>query len=404
MSGFHRFYDFQPDLNTSNPEVQAEILKIMGFWIQSGVSGFRMDAVPFIISTKGPRVRKPKEQFDMLRMFREFLQWRQGDCIVLAEANVLPETDMDYFGEDGDRMHMMFNFQVNQNLFYALAAADTRPLIKALKATKPRPATAQWGIFLRNHDELDLGRLQERERQTVFDAFGPEEQMQLYNRGIRRRLAPMLGGDQRRLELAYSLMFTLPGTPVIRYGDELGMGDDLTLPERASARTAMQWSNEPHGGFTKNARPHTPVIDKGPYGFQHINAAIQRRDPKSMLNWTERIIRMRKEVPEIGWGDFTVLKVRDPAVLALRYDWRNNSVLFLHNLHEQPREILLDPRVSGAHGKLLVNLLAEDHSRANESGKHRIVLEGYGYRWYRVGGLDYLLRRTDIDQSDTDAG
>ena len=398
---FHRFYDFQPDLNTSNPEVQDEILKIMGFWIQSGVSGFRMDAVPFIISTKGPNVRKPKEQFDMLRVFREFLQWRQGDCLVLAEANVLPETDMDYFGEDGDRMHMMFNFQVNQNLFYALAAADTRPLIKALKATKPRPATAQWGIFLRNHDELDLGRLQEKQRQAVFEAFGPDKNMQLYVRGIRRRLAPMLGGDERRLKLAYSLMFTLPATPVVRYGDELGMGDDLRLRERACARTAMQWSDEPHGGFTKNPKPHTPVIDEGTYGYQHINAAIQRRDPESMLNWTERIIRMRKEVPEIGWGDFTVLKVRDPAVLALRYDWRNNSVLFLHNLHEQPREILVDPGVTSEQGKLLVNLLAENHSRANKSGKHRIMLEGYGYRWYRIGGLDYLLRRTDIDQKDT---
>ena len=162
---FHRFYDFQPDLNTSHPEVQAEILKIMGFWIQLGVSGFRMDAVPFIISTKGAKVRKPKEQFDMLRAFREFLQWRQGDCIILAEANVLPETDMDYFGDDGERMHMMFNFQVNQNLFYALASGDTRPLVKALKATKPRPATAQWGMFLRNHDELDLGRLEEKQRE-----------------------------------------------------------------------------------------------------------------------------------------------------------------------------------------------------------------------------------------------
>jgi maltose alpha-D-glucosyltransferase/alpha-amylase len=400
---FHRFYDFQPDLNTSNPEVQDEILKIMGFWIQSGVSGFRMDAVPFIIGTKGPNVRKPKEQFDMLRVFREFLQWRQGDCIVLAEANVLPETDMDYFGEDGDRMHMMFNFQVNQNLFYGLAAADTRPLIKALKATKPRPATAQWGLFLRNHDELDLGRLQQKQRQTVFKAFGPDKNMQLYDRGIRRRLAPMLGGDQRRLELAYSLMFTLPGTPVIRYGDELGMGDDLRLRERTCARTAMQWSDEPHAGFTKNAKPHTPVIDEGPYAYKHINAAIQRRDPESMLNWTERIIRMRKEVPEIGWGDFTVLKVRDPGVLALRYDWRNNSVLFLHNLHEQPREILVDPGVNREQGKLLVNLLAENHSRANKSGKHRIMLEGYAYRWYRIGGLDYLLRRTDIDQKDTAA-
>src|SRR5213075_3183758 len=397
---FHRFYDFQPDLNISNREVRAEILKIMGFWIQQGVSGFRMDAVPFIISTKGANVTRPKEQWDMLRTFREFLQWRQGDCIILAEANVLPGTDLDYFGNDGERMHMMFNFQVNQHLFYALASCDTRPLIKAMKATKPRPETAQWGMFLRNHDELDLGRLTKKQRQQVFDEFGPEKNMQLYDRGIRRRLAPMLGGDQRRLKLAYSLMFTLPGTPVVRYGDELGMGDDLTLKERACARTAMQWSNEPHGGFTKNEKPHTPVIDKGPYGYQHVNAAIQRRDPKSMLNWTERIIRMRKEVPEIGWGDFTILKIRDPAVLAVRYDWRNNSVLFLHNFHEQPREILIDPKVKREHGKLLVNLLAEDHSRSNDSGKHRIMLEGYGYRWYRVGGLDYLLRRTDIDQKE----
>ena len=161
---FHRFYEFQPDLNTSNPEVIAEILKIMGFWIQLGVAGFRMDAVPFIIATKGPDIRKPVEQYDMLRTFREFLQWRRGDSIILAEANVLPDTDLEYFGDDGDRMHMMFNFQVNQHLFYALATADTGPLIEALNATKPRPATAQWGMFLRNHDELDLGRLTEEQR------------------------------------------------------------------------------------------------------------------------------------------------------------------------------------------------------------------------------------------------
>ncbi|HEY2139270.1 MAG TPA: alpha-amylase family glycosyl hydrolase, partial [Chthoniobacterales bacterium] len=295
-----------------------------------------------------------------------------------------------------ERMQMMFNFQVNQNLFYALASADTRPLIKALRATKPRPATGQWGIFLRNHDELDLGRLSKKQRQTVFKAFGPDENMQLYDRGIRRRLAPMLGGDQRRLELAYSLMFTLPGTPVIRYGDELGMGDDLTLPERNCARTAMQWSDEPHAGFTQNAPPRHPVIDVGPYGFQHVNAATQRRHPESLLNWTERIIRMRKEVPEIGWGNFEVLKMHDPAVLAMRYDWRNNSVLFLHNLHEEPREVFFDPGASGAHGNMLVNLLTEDHSKADKSGKHRVMLEGYGYRWYRIGGLDYLLRRKDV--------
>jgi maltose alpha-D-glucosyltransferase/alpha-amylase len=314
---------------------------------------------------------------------------------------VLPKTDMEYFGRDGGRMHMMFNFQVNQHLFYALAAADVRPLAKALAATRPRPASAQWGLFLRNHDELDLGRLTKPQQKAVFDAFGPDKDMQLYDRGIRRRLAPMLGGDRRRLELAYSLMFTLPGTPVIRYGDEIAMGDDLSLPERNCARTPMQWSTEPQGGFTKGGKPNLPVIDEGPYGYEHVNAAKQRRDANSMLNWTERIIRMRKEVPEVGWGDFKVITTRDPAILIVRYDWRNNSVLFVHNLNEQPREISFRVGLPGEAGKLLVNLLSEDHSRSNDGGHHRLLLEGYGYRWYRVGGLDYLLKRADIDTNAT---
>jgi maltose alpha-D-glucosyltransferase/alpha-amylase len=381
--------------------VQAEILKIMGFWLQLGVSGFRMDAVPFVIATKGPNVRKPVEQFDMLRSLREFLQWREGDAIILGEANVLPKTDMEYFGRDGDRVQMMFNFHVNQHLFYALASADCRPLAKALNATRPRPATAQWGMFLRNHDELDLGRLTKAQRDVVFKAFGPDKDMQLYDRGIRRRLAPMLGGDRRRLELAYSLMCTLPGTPVIRYGDEIAMGDDLSLPERNCARTPMQWSSEPHAGFTESDRPSAPVIDKGPYGYEHVNAARQRRDPNSMLNWTERIIRMRKEVPEVGWGDFKVIVTRDPAVLVIRYDWRNNSVLFVHNLDEKPREVSFAVGLPGEAGNLLVNLLSEDHSRAGEGGRHTMLLEAYGYRWYRVGGLDYLLKRSDIDTDAT---
>jgi len=304
---------------------------------------------------------------------------------------------MEYFGRDGDRMHMMFNFQVNQHLFYALASADSRPLVQALKATRQRPASAQWGLFLRNHDELDLGRLTKAQRELVFEKFGPDENMQLYDRGIRRRLAPMLGGDRRRLELAYSLMCTLPGTPVIRYGDEIGMGDNLALPERNCARTPMQWSTEPHAGFTESDRPCSPVIDEGPYGFEHVNVAKQRRDPGSMLNWTERIVRMRKEVPEIGWGDFNVIATRDPAVLIIRYDWRNNSVLFVHNLDEKPREVSFAVGLTGKAGKLLVNLLAENHSHSDEHGKHTLVLEAYGYRWFRIGGLDYLLKRSDID-------
>jgi maltose alpha-D-glucosyltransferase/alpha-amylase len=292
-------------------------------------------------------------------------------------------------------MHMMFNFQVNQNLFYAFASADTRPLTKAMQRTESRPASGQWGIFLRNHDELDLGRLTQKQRQRVFEAFGPHKEDQLYDRGIRRRLAPMLGGDRRRLEHAYSLMFTLPGTPVLRYGDELGMGDDLSLAERVCCRTPMQWSTEPHGGFTKSDKPVVPVISEGPYGFPHINAAVQRRDAHSMLNWMERIIRMRKEVPEIGWGTFEVLKTGDDAVLGLRYDWKNNSVLFLHNFADEPREIAFSTGLKDETNDNLINLLTEDHSRADDRGKHRVCLDAYGYRWYRVGGLDYLLKRSE---------
>jgi maltose alpha-D-glucosyltransferase/alpha-amylase len=391
---FHRFYDFQPDLNTANPDVQAEILKIMGFWLQLGVSGFRMDAVPFVISQKGANVKNPVENYDMLRTFSQFLTWREGEAIILAEANVLPDTDMKYFGTAGERLQMMFNFEVNQHLFYAMASSDSRTLVKAMQATKRRPLTAQWGQFLRNHDELDLGRLEKQQRQTVFSAFGPEPDMQLYRRGIRRRLAPMLKGDRRRLELAYSLMLTLPGTPVVRYGDEIGMGDDLSLPERFCARTPMQWSTEPNGGFTKSDKPVSPVICDGVYGYSHVNVADQRRDPNSLLNWMERMIRMRKEVPEIGWGDFSFLTTRRPEVLAMRYHWKNNAVLFLHNLGSEPREVHFLLSEAADKGCVLVNLLSNDHSQPEVNDEHCVVLEPYGYRWYRVCGLDYLLKRS----------
>ena len=393
---FHRFYDFQPDLNTSHPEVQAEILKIMGFWLQLGVSGFRMDAVPFVIEKKGANLAKPQEQYDMLRTFSQFMTWRKEEAIILAEANVLPGTDLKYFGNYGERMQMMFNFEVNQHLFLALASGDSRPLAKAMQATKRRPSTAQWGQFLRNHDELDLGRLEDKEREAVFAAFGPDPDMQLYGRGIRRRLAPMLQGDRRRLELAYSLMLTLPGAPVIRYGDEIGMGDNLQLPERNCARTPMQWSTEPNAGFTKNDKPVMPVISDGPYGFQHVNVAAQHRDPNSLLNWMERMIRTRKEVPEIGWGDFSFISAGTPEVLAMRYDWRNNSVLCVHNLISEPREIRLSLGDDGKNKCALINLLSQDHSQPEAGARRRILLEPYGYRWYRICGLDDLLKRSPV--------
>jgi maltose alpha-D-glucosyltransferase/alpha-amylase len=251
-------------------------------------------------------------------------------------------------------------------------------------------------MFLRNHDELDLGRLSAQQRERVFAAFGPTPDMQLYGRGIRRRLAPMLEGDRRRLELAYSLMLTLPGTPVIRYGDEIGMGDDLALAERDCARTPMQWSSERHGGFTAGDRPYLPIIDSGPFSYAHVNVAAQRRDPASMLNWTERMLRMRKEVSEIGWGTFTVLDCGRPDLFALRYTWRGNSVVVVHNLSAESLEVRMMPGAEGLHDGLLINLLSEDNSSADADGAHSIQMEPYGYRWFRVGGLDYLLRRAEV--------
>ena len=270
-----------------------------------------------------------------------------------------------------------------------------RPLVKALRATEPRPQSGQWALFLRNHDELDLGRLTVSQRNRVFAAFGPEKSMQLYDRGIRRRLAPMLGGDRRRLELAYSLLLSLPGTPVIRYGDEIAMGDDLSLPERNCARTPMQWSTEPNGGFSEAKKLVRPTIAEGPWSFEHVNVAQQRRDPNSLLNWTERMIRMRKEIPEIGFGNFTILPIEPNSVLAIRYDWRNNSVVMMHNFSDRPLEVRfkvgLDPRLCHQ----LVNVLSDDHSEADQRAFHTVLLEPYGYRWFRVGGLDYLMRRAE---------
>jgi maltose alpha-D-glucosyltransferase/alpha-amylase len=382
---FHRFYDFQPDLNTMHPAVRTEILRIMGFWLQLGVCGFRMDAVPFLISRKGTHAR-PQKDYEFLHEMRDFLQWRRRDAILLAEANVPPDESLEYFGELGDRLQMMLNFPVNQRIYYALATGDLKPLITALEATKERPQAAQWVHFLRSHDELDLGRLTESQREKVFNAFGPTKDMQLYDRGIRRRFVPMVNNDRRRIELAYSLLFTLPGTPMLQYGDEIGMGDNLSLPERECARTPMQWSADRNGGFSTGRRTVRPVISDPIYGYQRVNVEAQRRDPHSLLNWVERKIRMRKECPEISWGNWKILKTNADDVLVMEYTWHDHSLIVLHNFVDQPRAVRIP--VSTAGTQLLVDLLWTNDSRAGEHGYHEIELEPYAYRWFRARGLD----------------
>lgn len=390
---FHRFYQNQPDLNTHHKAVREEISKIMGFWLELGISGFRMDAVPFLIERKGAGV-EPAQDFELLYEMRTFLQWRCRDAILLAEANVLPEESRCYFGDRGDRLQMMLNFPVNQRLFYALATGDIQPLCSAIRQTCNTPHLAQWVQFLRSHDECDLGRLTETQRGKVFAAMAPHKRMQLYERGIRRRLAPMLGNDRRRLDLAFSLLFTLPGTPMMQYGDEIGMGDDLSLPERQCARTPMQWTAERHGGFSRAKQIIRPVVNKGEHSYRMINAAAQRRDPESLLNQTGRFIRMRRECPEISWGTVSILELNAPDVLALRYDWRGTTFLTIHNFADQRRTISIREKYGLV--RRLVNVFKSEESIANPLGEHQISLEPYGWRWFRAGSEDTAIDRKTL--------
>ncbi|WP_205500833.1 alpha-amylase family protein [Rufibacter psychrotolerans] len=387
---FHRFYAHQPDLNMDHPEVRKEINRIMGYWLALGVAGFRVDAVPFVIETQQPGDKKKEQRYGILEDMRRFLQWRRGDAIMLGEANVLPQETQPYFGQTGEGIHLMFNFYVNQYLFYALATGETQKLAEALEATRIQYPTSQWAMFLRNHDELDLGRLTEEERQKVFARFGPEANMQLYERGIRRRLPSMLGNRQQ-LELAYSLMFSLPGTPVIRYGDEIGMGENLDLPEREAVRTPMQWTANRQAGFSSAETLVHPVIDQGPYAYQYVNVEQQRRTPDSLLNWMTALIRLRQECPEIGWGDWQILPSALPSVLIMHYCWKGSSLLIVHNLDEKAVEVKLSLEQTAE--EKIIDLLAMKESEADAQGCHHIMLEAYGYRWFRAGNLQHLLRK-----------
>jgi maltose alpha-D-glucosyltransferase/alpha-amylase len=379
---FHRFYAHQPDLNIANPEVREEIRRIMGFWLELGVSGFRLDAAPFLIELKGIDGAGDQDPYEYLREFREFLSWRRGDAILLAEANVSPRKVVDYFG-DGTRMHMLFNFTLNQHLFLALARQDRTPLVKGLFLNPPIPDEAQWANFLRNHDELDLGRLTDVQRREVFDAFAPEPEMRLYDRGIRRRLAPMLDGDEDRLRMAHSLMLTLPGTPVLRYGEEIGMGDDLSLEERNAVRTAMQWTAGRNGGFSsaKSDQLPRPAIADGDYGYEAVNVESGERDADSLLNWVEHALRARRRCPELGHGEVQVLEADHDAVFAHACANDRGAILAVHNLAGEPLDVRID--TSGLEGDALVDVLGTRGHRPLEP-RTPLTLERYGFRWLRI--------------------
>jgi len=382
---YHRFYDFQPDLDTRCPAVRAELKKIMAFWLQLGVSGFRIDAAPFVIElTEAGNPNSPKD-FEYLTELRQLTSWRRGNAVLLAEANVEPDQLVRYFGDEGgsaNRLHMLFDFMLNGRLVLALARKDPEPILEAVRTTPSLPPGAQWATFLRNHDEIDLSRLTTEQREDVFAEFGPDPSMHLYDRGIRRRLAPMLGGDRARVELAYSLQFTLRGTPVLRYGEEIGMGEDLSLPERQAIRTPMQWSSAKHGGFTSADKPVRPVVSGGDFGYEKVNVTDQRHDPTSLLAWFERMIHTLRESPEVGAGACTPIDQKlPPGVFAHRADGPSGSMVFLHNLGETPCTVDLSYLEAEAD---YPNQVFGDQPDEPVDGLSALGLGRYGYRWIRL--------------------
>ncbi len=384
----HRFYKHQPDLNVANPRVRDEIAKMMGFWLELGISGFRVDAVPFFLGLEGVPEDKAEEFADpheYLAALRSFLGRRTGDGILLGEVNLPYAQQKKFFGgRDGDELTMQFDFIGMQATYLALARQDARPLVSALER-RPRIArTCQWATFLRNHDELTLDKLRDAERQEVFDAFGPDPSMQLFGRGLRRRLPPMLDGDPRRLRMAYSLMFSLPGTPALFYGEEIGMGENLDIEGRLAVRTPMQWSSGRNGGFSTAApsRLRRPVTG-GSYAPEHVNVADQRADPDSLLNFIALLIRRYRESPELGWSEFRALEHPHRNVLAHEARWEDRRLVAVHNLSSERCSVPLEiPECEP--DCTLVDLLLEGVTPLDEQGRVELALEGYGYRWLRV--------------------
>ena len=381
----HHFYRHQPDLNLANPAVMDEILRAVGFWLELGIDGFRIDAVPFLEQNAANTGTSTMavDPHEIMKQVRAFATRRKGDSMLLGEVNVPHEQQLEFFGGDaGDQLHMMFDFVAMQATYLALARRDPAPLVTALLARPRIHPACQWAVFLRNHDELTLDKLSDAEREEVFAAFGPSEEQQVYGRGLKRRLPPMLGGDPRRVRMAYSLMFSLPGTPTIYYGEEIGMGEDPQADGRLAVRTPMQWSAARNGGFSE-AAPSRLVQRPAPdgYGPEHVNFADQEFDPDSLWSFFRLLIGVRRRRPEFGWGEFSVLEHDTPSVLAHCITLDGASVLAVHNFAAEPATVSLAGALQ--EDDRLEDLLEGDSVVPHE-GDLEVPLEGFGFRWFRV--------------------
>ena len=378
---YHRFYNFEPDLNTQYPAVKNEMDKVMRFWLSTGIDGFRVDAVTYL--TEKANAEKKDAEFEhdysLLQHIRQVANSASPANIVLGEASVMVDKTEDFFGKHGEALSMIFNFYADQRIFYAMATEDISKLRETLEASAHTPLQSAWVYFLRNQDEMGMGKLSAKEKQKVFEAFAPEEFMQLYKRGIRRRLAPMLNNQQQRLRMAYSFLFSLQGVPMLRYGDELGMGDNLTLTERLAVRTPMQWNDSnSSAGFSANSKTLRPVITDSVFSYHRINVAAAMNDNHSLLHYIRSFIQLRKKYPGIAYGRQQFIDAGAASVLAVKYSWNGSQIFILHNFSGHAATATLNATEIELP---LQSILPSQPTITVKNGKYNIILEPYGYRW-----------------------
>ena len=381
---WHRFYSHQPDLNFENPKVLKEVIRVMHYWLEMGVDGLRLDAVPYLREREGTNNENLPETHEVLKTIRAEIDAYFPGRMLLAEANQWPEDTRPYFG-DGDECHMAFHFPLMPRMYMALAQEDRHPITDIIDQTPDIPDNAQWAIFLRNHDELTLEMVTDKERDYLWNYYAAERRGRI-NLGIRRRLATLMDNDRRKIELMNALLFSMPGTPVIYYGDELGMGDNFFLGDRDGVRTPMQWSSDGNGGFSRSdpQRLFLPPVMDPVYGFSVVNVESQQANRSSLLNWMKRIISVRKQRQAFGRGTLTFLFPRNRKVLAYLRQYEDETILCVANLSRSAQAVELD--LSSFKGRVPVELLGRSSFPPIGELPYMLTLPAYGFFWFGLAG------------------
>jgi maltose alpha-D-glucosyltransferase/alpha-amylase len=406
---WHRFFRHQPDLNWDNPQVKEEMFRVMEFWLERGLDGFRCDAVPYLIEREGTSSENLPETHAILKEFRARMSSRYPDRILLAEANQWPDDVRPYFG-DGDEFHMAFHFPLMPRIFMAVRRGERTPIVDIIERTPAIPPDCQWCMFLRNHDELTLEMVTDEERDYMYREYAADPRMRI-NLGIRRRLAPLMDNDRRKIELLNSILLTMPGSPVIYYGDEIGMGDNIWLGDRDGVRTPMQWSPDRNAGFSRAdpARLYLPPISDSLYGFQSINVEAQERSPFSLLNWMKRIIQVRKQHHAFGRGTIDFLHPENEQVLAYVRELGDDAILVVNNLANTAQAVSLD--LNRFADRIPVELLGRSEFPCIDASPYALTLAPYGFFWFSLRPVpqklvldDETLRRVTQEWAERDAG